>query len=71
VNTEVRIPPFASALTCTVVAVATARVPNSTIPLALPAGTVKVAGREDNAEPPLVAAKKTTVSFWTVCEKVT
>ena len=47
------VPPFAVALTRTVVAVATAGVGSSRVPVALPRGSVKVAGREDNAEPPL------------------
>jgi len=71
VKTELRVPPLAVALTRTIVAVATGQVGNSTVSLALPARHVKVAGREDNAEPPLSAAKETTVSLWTACERVT
>ena len=71
VKTEPRVPPFAVALTRTIVAVATGQAGNSTVQLALPAGTVKVVGREDKAEPPLSAAKETKVSLWTACEKVT
>lgn len=48
-------------MTCTIVGVETGRVTRLQVALALPAGTVSVAGIEDFAELPLTRVKLTTV----------
>lgn len=63
VRVAVLLPPFAAAVTCTVVAWDTGLVSTVQVPVVLPAGTVTVAGMEENAEPPVRIVKVMTVSL--------
>ena len=61
VRLPVLLPPFAVALTCTVVATGTSLVTMLQVPLLLPAGTIMLLGIEATAEAPLTIFSVTTV----------
>ena len=71
VSVPVLLPPFAVALICTAVVEATGAVTTVQVPLALPAGTVMLAGIDDTAEFPLTTLRLTTVSLSTARVNVT
>lgn len=71
VKIPVLLPPFAVALTCTVVATETSLVTMLQVPLLLPAGTMMLPGSEATAEAPLTTFSVTRVSLPTARPNVT
>jgi len=71
VKLPVLVPPFAVALTCTVVVIGTSPVTIVQVPLLVPAGTMMLPGIDATADAPLTTFSVTTVSLTTARPNVT